>query len=54
MKTFQSGNLMVGKGGLPPLVSGIQPKRGQAALPNHEMSLLESSSVSEFPCLNND
>src|SRR5882672_11007057 len=33
---------MVGKGGLPPLgLSGIQRERGQAAVPDHEVFLLE-------------
>jgi hypothetical protein len=38
----ENEELMVRKGGLPPLLECHQRKRGQAALPNHEIPCPES------------
>jgi hypothetical protein len=39
-KAFKNEGLMVGKGGLPRSLNATQTKRGQAALPNHEIPVL--------------
>jgi hypothetical protein len=40
-EAIEKDKLQVGKGGLPPLVGCPQSKRGQAALPNHEIPYLK-------------
>ncbi|MDQ1636904.1 MAG: hypothetical protein QOF62_243 [Pyrinomonadaceae bacterium] len=44
-KPFKLHNLEVGKGGLPPLLSGTQPQRWQATLPTPELACLSCYSV---------